>query len=308
MRFLLYASTKKPSKHWSKIASAALESSSTFAVPQQQQQPQQQPQQQAWGQQCSPQCGCVLRFECTTTSTKKNESSAIITSAQYHAKRVVTTKHINGHLEPLTAWPLMVPCTCQTLHTLAQQVVQYMVHQKMTTVQQSTEYTGVRSSLAMQHAVLTAQNLPAKDTTCFDLVEEALIAMTKGYLPNQRSTTMSFPQALAQRYTVPVEVVSSTKTGTPSTINMESVTRYGRSLRRSSSSQSFGQDESISVTSPRSMSALTMFDLALMEEFHLQDKEDSIMNPAATVPPSTASMDWESYVDTLYHRDEDQMA
>lgn len=96
---------------------------------------------------------------------------------------------------------------------------------------------------------------------------------------------MTFAQALAQAYRPLTE-----HDEVDNEVEEEDVTtRYGRALRR------FGRDTSLPITTPRSMSALTMFDLNFSE---MEQDE------AKDVPAQ--KMDWETYVDALRH--EDQMA
>jgi len=94
---------------------------------------------------------------------------------------------------------------------------------------------------------------------------------------------MTFAQAVAHAYRPMIkhEEVEEEE--------QEFTTRYGRALRR------FGRDTSLSMATPRSMSALTMFDLNFSE---MEQDE------AKDVPAK--KMDWETYVDALRH--EDQMA
>jgi hypothetical protein len=261
MRFLLHA-TKKKSTASKQLTARRIKNQSILD----------QSTSRSWGQQCSPQCGCVLRFECST------DGAGTITAATYHAKQLVT----NGRLQPISEKPLFVQSPCTTLHTLAQQVVDHacMQNRHMSNLQQATEFTSVRSSLAVQHAVLATHQLTPTSTGCFDLVEDAFVAMTKGFLPKPRRSTMTFAQAVAHAYR------PMTK---HDEVEEEVTTRYGRALRR------FGRDTSLPITTPRSMSALTMFDLNFSEMEQDEGKD---------VPAK--KMDWETYVDALRH--EDQMA
>ena len=264
----------------------------------------QQSQQFAWGQQCSPKCGCVLRLECHTDKT-----THIITSATYHAKRVVATlpQHNNNKTTTTTTTPLMVECTCHTLHTLANHVVQHILHKPMAAVQQTTEFTHVRSSLALQHAVLTTQKLTTTDTTCFDLVEDALVAMTKGHFPASRPTKhLTFTEALSQRYQIPPDSNDNNDNNDDDHDNdnnepIEEVTRYGRALRRGLqlTSSPSEHDTPFSVMTPRAMSALTLMDW----NWHVQEQQTRTLPSitTTTISTTTMTMDWEAYVDELYH-------
>ena len=263
MRFLLHATNKK-STATKQLTARRIKNQSILD----------QSTSKSWGQQCSPQCGCVLRFECST------DGAGTITAATYHAKQLVTDRR----LQPISQKPLFVKSPCTTLHTLAQHVVDYACtnHRQWSNLQQATEFTSVRSSLAVQHAVLSTHQLPPTSTGCFDLVEDALVAVTKGYLPKPRRTTLTFPQALEQAHRPPQQHHDEE-------VEEEVTTRYGRALSR------LGRDTSLSMTTPRSMSALTMFDLRFSEMEH--DEGNDFF---------AKEMDWETYVDALRH--EDQMA
>jgi len=153
---------------------------------------------QSWGQQCSPNCGCVVRFEATLDPINKN-----FTSATYHAKAVIltrtstpkeentTTNNTQTHkLEPAmtlrTNKPMFRPCTCKSLHQLASQVTEYLPNRNALAIGSSMEFSGVRSSPAFRHTVLEKQGLKTTDTHCFDVIEEALTAMVRGYMPKSR--------------------------------------------------------------------------------------------------------------------------
>lgn len=238
----------------------------------------------AWGQQCSPDCGCVVRFEANIG--EDNE----IQSAKYHAKTVLTT-YVNGQLEPqmtlnqLNPKPIMKECNCSTLHSIASEVTSFLKDKNiLSTVRNQMEFTGPRSSVAFQHAVLANLDLPRTDTHCFDLVEEALAAMVKGYIPGQRTKKTSFQQHLANHY--------QPKITEDDELDEEFVVRYGRALRRIRKTR-FGSDGPMNISSTRNISALRMFDLNLDEEEHEHNMQKS------TEPPQTRTMDWEAYVDEM---------
>ena len=50
----------------------------------------------SWGQQCSPSCGCVLRFESNVDPSKNT-----VVGSSYSAKAVVATKSKDGYLKPV---------------------------------------------------------------------------------------------------------------------------------------------------------------------------------------------------------------
>ena len=99
----------------------------------------------AWGQHCSPDCGCVLRFELQLSNYRVSpalSTTETVAAATYHAKRVMVTKakHLSDNddnrtsssssspsstnLKPLltselsshSQRPILTSCTCTTLH------------------------------------------------------------------------------------------------------------------------------------------------------------------------------------------------
>ena len=144
----------------------------------------------AWGQQCSPTCACVVRFEATVDTT-----TGTIEQVSYHAKQLVTTpSSSSSSSSPIMVQmtrhgrPLVQDCPCHTLHALSQASLHHMIHQQQTWhgLQSSLEFRSTRSSRAFVRSVLRAQGLPVTHTHCVDVVEEALTALCKGYLPRPR--------------------------------------------------------------------------------------------------------------------------
>jgi len=141
-----------------------------------------------WGQQCSPRCGCVVRFEC-----ELNESNKIV-SSKYNAKTVMTkSDQVNGgKLQPILTHhskyprPMLQNCTCNTLHKLASSISKNINHCSLEEVRNMTEFKGIRSSEAFRHAALHNNNLSTTDTHCFDVVEEAFTAMVRGNMLSAR--------------------------------------------------------------------------------------------------------------------------
>lgn len=140
--------------------------------------------QASWGQQCSPNCGCVLRFETTV-----NAKNGTILSAKYTAKQILTDAQGHVQLTNRSSRPMMKDSSCKSLHHLASAVVDKFLLAPNATWERcksQLEFDAIRSSPAFGKAVLQSQNLPLNASACFDLVEEALTAMLKGYLPKQR--------------------------------------------------------------------------------------------------------------------------
>jgi len=172
-----------------------------------------------FGQQCSPTCGCVVRFEAHFS----DGNAAKLDHVSYHAKRVVTSRR-NPHGGPLTVQlttkgkaVMLEPCTCKTLHQLSKATVSHMMQQWQktyagdnptqnvsTTLSQlaQLEFKHVRSSPAFCRSVLAAQGLPSNDTHCVDVLEEALTALCKGYLPLPRRQPVMSSAVTAQHEAV----------------------------------------------------------------------------------------------------------
>lgn len=227
----------------------------------------------AWGQQCSPECGCVVRFEVTVDT-----SSELIVNATYHAKSIISVEK-DGQLQPLlttrTNKPMMKDCKCKTIHTLAKEVTTFVSWKKMDNVRNLSEFSYTRASPAFRHAVLVGQGLPRTDTHCFDVVEEAYTAMIKGFMPGGRRTKRSFDKILAQDYAWDSPVVDEDEHVVP------------LSRRENTSKQT-----PFSISSHRSVSTLRMFDIG--EEYY--ENEDHHDHGLAE-QKSNRSVDWLSFVD-----------
>lgn len=145
----------------------------------------------AWGQHCSPDCGCVLRFEVQLSNNNLSpvlSTTETVATATYHAKRVMVTKakhssandenrtsssssSITTTLRPLLTSehsskrrrPILTSCNCTILHELAQQVVHHLPGRTLQQLRNETELgvVGTRSSIAFRHTVLREKVLPA---------------------------------------------------------------------------------------------------------------------------------------------------
>ena len=314
----------------------------------------------AFGQQCSSQCGCILRFEASL------DNKGQVVAATYHAKQLicmsVPTKNNQQQpqsnirtphsLRPVLTMsrdpkPLFTECTCPSMHRLAKQVVAHLPVQR--NLRNQVEFSGVRSSLAFSHAVLERFRLPTHKTRCLDLVEDALNAMIKQCLPiPSYAQTTSASGATANSTTT---TTTTTTTGRfpdfTSWLNHqhelvleqaeeeEFVERFGRALRRVRKPRnvimsSYGQDVNPSFTAASSLSplsALTLLDMMQQQEqqpyerdHHFQytaaaaavadlDDYNDDFQPISSLPSMTQKrklLDWESYVDGLHHRKENE--
>eukprot|EP00543_Licmophora_paradoxa_P003937 CAMPEP_0202444948 /NCGR_PEP_ID=MMETSP1360-20130828/3855_1 /ASSEMBLY_ACC=CAM_ASM_000848 /TAXON_ID=515479 /ORGANISM="Licmophora paradoxa, Strain CCMP2313" /LENGTH=209 /DNA_ID=CAMNT_0049061053 /DNA_START=306 /DNA_END=935 /DNA_ORIENTATION=+ len=189
--------------------------------------------------------------------------------------------------------PLVKECSCSSLKKMASQTTSFLKGKRVSSIQNQIEFTGPRSSLAFRHASLSNLNLPRNDGHCFDLVEDALTAMLKGHMPHKRRDQPSFEKQLEMHYKPKVEEEEE--------FDEDFVDRYGRAIRRIRRAR-FGSNGSFGFSTPRSISALRMFDLNLDEEEYdlsLVKREEEQSTPK--------SMDWETYVDELY-QEEDKSA
>jgi hypothetical protein len=244
----------------------------------------------AFGQQCSPQCGCILRFEASLDNNGK------VLAATYHAKQIIcntvpTENNNQQHhqqLQPAFTMsrnpkPLFTECTCPCMHKLAKQVVAHLPVQR--NLRNQVEFTGVRSSLAFSHAVLTRFQLPTRKTRCLNLVEDALNAMIKQCLPPSTAYNYSGLSTANNNNTTAAATAAGRFPDFTSMLNHqhelvleqaeeeEFVERFGRALRRVRKPRNamYGQDANPSFTAASSLSplsALTLLDNSMMTQHH----------------------------------------
>jgi hypothetical protein len=125
-----------------------------------------------FGQQCSPNCGCAVRFEATYDLKGDNR----ILSMSYEAKTLLSTishshsdeKSNNSKptLKPVytsNGKPMLKECKCQTVHSLATTITESMSSMKLSQAQNQLEFLGVRSSPAFRYTVLKNHNLLNKE-------------------------------------------------------------------------------------------------------------------------------------------------
>ena len=246
----------------------------------------------AWGQQCSPHCGCILRFECAL------DDATQIVEASYTAKSLVVNQQgtVGTTMTTTSNKLLLRPCTCSTLHTLAERVIDFLPTKPLAQLSNQMEFSGIRSSLATRHVILQRHrnaDVTSKNAEhCYDLVEEALTAMIKGYMPSPRKQQNYYHAILANSS-------SNTDDDVDSMIMMED-----DSLRQQTSYESSSSIISIGHV-PRAMSALSMFDVN--EQQHNIEKTAATQERFVNKKLRTASViDWVSYVDELYERQENE--
>ena len=127
----------------------------------------------------------MLRFELQLSNnhiSPELSTTETVASATYHAKRVMVTKSTTNQqqqaeidnttlLRPLLTSehaskpqrPILTTCTCNTLHELAQQVVNHLPGKTLQQLRNETELNGVvgtRTSMAFRHTVLSENILP----------------------------------------------------------------------------------------------------------------------------------------------------
>ena len=164
------------------------------------------PQIKAWGQQCSPKCGCIIRFETTIDPT----TQAILTST-YHTKKIWRDSN-NYPIMTTTNRPILQTCQCDTLNELGKEVANYLPNKTLEEIRNMTEFESVRSSPAFRKVVLQKFHTNHSDKkifefqkdihssrddssnasasisreNCYDVMEEAFLAMVRGHMPLPR--------------------------------------------------------------------------------------------------------------------------
>jgi len=235
-----------------------------------------------WGQQCSQNCGCVVRFEALLENQR-------IHHASYTAKQVVTT----ANRQPvLTAKgrPMFQNCHCSTLHHLSKVIVDYITNQQqhVQSLKNLSEFQQTRSSNSFRQTVLATHSLPNDHAHCFDVVEEAFTAMLKGYLPHPRPALQQQHQQPNYEYPHYAEQMESSKQGRNTTL-------LGHLL--------FWTDEEDEPDRKGNiLSTLNMFDRNQQEAIEV---EMTIIQRTKT---KQHPRDWVSYVDELYQEQEERSA
>mmetsp|Transcript_23727 Transcript_23727/g.35397 ORF Transcript_23727/g.35397 Transcript_23727/m.35397 type:complete len:361 (-) Transcript_23727:79-1161(-) len=354
MRFLLHAATKssrsnqvKHAKDIFKTVAATSASPSVLGVSQpqhtkagdedqlQQQRHHQQKQHQdrVWGQQCSPDCGCVIRFESELAPSMSTHDD-IVTKSSYEVKKVVSTRHgPSHHLQPhLTTKkrPLLTKCVCPTLHNLATRIVEHTQGKTLSSLRNEAQFESTRCSIPFRHTVLRESNLNISHTHCFDLVEEAYIAMLWGYMPRERRETeeirmRALPTSVSNEDEDNSELISS--------LSMTNVNRWNGAQPGWSGYGSHGHGIGAVASSSPHGAAAEQIDLSMlnfvdgfddergwfreMDEFVgktswkakilVHDEDNSIENNEHLSPRKHVdNMDWVSYIDELHWSEEEE--
>ncbi|KAL3911496.1 MAG: hypothetical protein SGILL_007260 [Bacillariaceae sp.] len=243
----------------------------------------------SWGQQCSPDCGCIVRFE-----TSIDPSTQRIMYANYVAKAVLTSvdKDNGGKLTPVyttrTQRPMIQECKCSSLHQLATEVASFLPNKRLDQIQGWTDFASTRSSEAFRHAVLAEHDLPRHHTHCFDVVEEAFTGMVNNTVPARRKVKADYQRILKAEYLREPLVVQSTYMQ-----GGDAITKYQEEhLHPDSRKAALGSDKNrLSLASPRAMNTLRMFDI------NSEYWEDEDHTKETIKQPGHGKFDWVSYVD-----------
>jgi len=229
-----------------------------------------------WGQQCSPNCGCVVRFEARKADDGKPEVLS------YTAKQVVSMQTENGEREAVLTSkgrPMLQSCTCENVHHLSACLVNhYNASPKWQEgAINDAQFRKLRSSPAFARTVLRSQGLPLEASACWDLVEEAWTAMTQGRMPLARQRPAHHVSPVVPRKE------EEEDEAVPMQFDYDVVDDSYGFPQYPFTHQSSGNKYSLSST-------ISMFDQS-------QAEQHSRNSRLSTRP---FDMDWETYVDQLY--------
>mmetsp|Transcript_24218 Transcript_24218/g.67084 ORF Transcript_24218/g.67084 Transcript_24218/m.67084 type:complete len:326 (+) Transcript_24218:338-1315(+) len=258
----------------------------------------------SWGQQCSPDCGCVVRFEAKVDHRQR------IVHCDYVAKSVVTTidEENGGRLKPVyttrMSRPMFQECKCESVHVLAKRVTSYLPNKRWSDIKGMNDFAFTRSSLAFRHAVLAENELPRSDTHCFDVVEEAFTGMVNGRVPSKRRIDAPFEKVFAAGCLQLPSVVHFRTTR-----NYEEKDRSKQQQRSQRGESDFGlvnvklgvDRNRLHMSTSQTISTLGMFD---MNAENWLDEEDSDSGEYSKKSNNSDQFDWVSYVDDLQSVDD----
>lgn len=151
-----------------------------------------------WGQQCgTPWCGCVVRWDVGLDGDDRAVTAAytakrvLLTTSSGRTKHPIPIRTTKGRLQ-------LAECTCPTLHQLCSATLDFLLPPQLKQksqrrllwqLQNYHDFVKPRSSEAFRRAVLQAHGLWQNNSTnshCFDVVEDSLTALFKGYIPAPR--------------------------------------------------------------------------------------------------------------------------
>jgi hypothetical protein len=250
-----------------------------------------------WGQQCSPTCGCVIRFQATIDPMSRRYESV-----EYVARQVVTTSVPDGQSTSSSSMltsrgrPMMRDCECKSLHHLASTTTQYLQGKTTSQATSMLEFQSTRSSTAFRQTALTMQGLPKSHTGCFDVMEEALTAMVKGHMvPFREQERMDMELQEEPR----INVIKGRG------YYNHRWTRRDEDDDEESWSYGFSKlwkdSEAQSLSS--STSALSILDLSMNIFTGKTAETEKDMSDQKALP-----QDWQSYVDRLYEEEDEQQS
>ena len=233
-----------------------------------------------WGQQCSPNCGCVVRFQAMIDpETNRYES------IDYVARKVITC-HPSGRgatLQTAKGRPMMKECECGTLHHLATEATLHLRGKTTSQAMNMLEFHSTRSSTSFRKTALATQGLPSSDTGCYDVMEEALTAMVKGHMPPFRHEVMAGSETDGLRITH---------------LKGRGYHKWKRDDDQGLDFRKFWNDYDVQKFSGP-MSTLAMLDLSMSIISGKEEEQEA---------KKTLPQDWESYVDQLHEEGEQQSA
>lgn len=248
----------------------------------------------AWGQQCSPQCGCVIRFETTI-----DHSSQKILSSSVHTISILKDSN-NKPVMTSRNRPMFQNCNCNTLNQLGKQVAEYLPNKKLQDIRNMTEFEGVRSSMAFRHAVLRTLDLSEKKKqiketslkkidssavpreNCYDVMEEAFLAMVRGHMPAPRQE----------------ENPNSSMFSSLVIHNRNSTVESDSSLESQSPSLSFDDEVFGKFLSSDWRKDFNFYEGDCNETSSVLDSEQAHDNPPQESMDDMMDFDWLSYVDS----------
>jgi hypothetical protein len=217
-----------------------------------------------------------------------SNDGGVIESAKYEAKTIVSKTNKDGSrtaVLTLKGRPMFTSCNCQSLHYLSDAVTKYIAGSSLNRVKNMMEFESLRASPSFRQAVLSAQNLPSESTHCFDVVEEALTAMVKGYMPHPRREGLDLPLAYDED-----DQQEEDEEVLPLVEEERTAAEWPLSAAQAPTSFSLFQQEREASTLQQRMSTIRMFDMNLEQDEEEEHEKNKPLSPK----------DWQSFVDELY--------
>lgn len=164
---------------------------------------------QIWGQQCNENCGCIIQFQChidmksqriidisyiaktlLTTSFVEEKNRNAINQQEKKLQQLRSQKQPRAIVTTTKGRPMLRQCHCTTVHTISNMIVQYVLQHQLRYDQLYNHignFSSMRSSTSFRDTVLrTHSHLNNHTRHCYDMIEDAITAMMKGYIPLSR--------------------------------------------------------------------------------------------------------------------------